>query len=761
MNKVFTPGNAPIAETPAPAAVVPLYLDRNELRETARKLWRRQRLILGVTVFLTLFLTVVIFALTPRYTATVLIMLDPRESKVVDLEAVVGGASKDVEAVYSEAEVLTSQHLIGNLVDKLNLTADAEFNETLKPKSLLASLNPIQLLPAEWLDSLGGGTPELSESEKKDLQRTHVVEKVLKRLTVTPKTRTRVLVLEFQSESPRKAVQIANALADLYVVDQLDAKFEATQRVTNWLNDRLADLRQKVNASDHAVEAYRASSGLLESFRAGSGLLGGKGVTLLQQQIADLTSQLTVAKTERGAAEAKLRQVKEAMARPGGEEAVSDVLDSQLIQQLREVESGVERSIADLSTTYGERHPKLIAARAQLDDVRSKIRSEVHKIVQALENTAEVARARENAVSSQLEDIKRQVISSNSSEVKLHELEMDAEANRSLMESFLARFKETSAQQNGGIQTPDSRIISRAELPEKPSFPKKGLFVAISFALSLVIGTIIAFVAEYLDRGFRSGVQFEHETGTPVLAMIPEVEETRGRAVDHLVEKPMSSYAEAIRSVYTSLLLTQSSDPLKTIVVSSSQPSEGKSTLSVSLTRMIAMSGHKVILVEADLRRPSIHNQLGVERGIGLAEVLVGSVSLDDALYRDSRTTADVLLAGKETLNPSKLMASHQMDELLQQLRGSYDAVIIDTAPVLAVSDGLLLANKADGVIYSCRWATTSRETAALGLKELREANARVVGAVISMVDIKRTRTYGYADTSYYYSSTYSKYYSD
>jgi len=764
MNKQLNPEGVPIAASTARNLIHPhhsQYLDRNELRETVRKLWRRQKLILAITVFLTLLASVVIFALPPRYTATVLIMLDPRESKVVNIESVIGGASKDIEAVYSEAAILSSQQLVGKLVDKLDLVHDPEFNTSLRPKSLLQKLNPLALLPEEWVSTFSGRTATLSPSEKYELEKTHVTQAILKHLTVTPTPRTRVLVVAFQSESAHKAVQIANSLADLYVVDQLEAKFEATQRVTSWLNDRLSELRKKVDESDRAVETYRTSSGLLESFRAGGGLLGGRGVTLAQQQMADLTSQLTVSRTERTAAEAKLRQVKEVMARSDAEDAVSDVLDSLLIQQLREVESTVERNIAELSTTYGEKHPKLIAARAQLADVRGKIRTEIKKIVQSLENAAAVARAREAAVNSQIEEIKKQVASSNTSEVKLRELEMDAQTNRTLMETFMSRFKETSAQESQGIQTSDSRIISRAEIPEFPSFPKKGPFLLIALFSSLAVGIVIAFIAEYLDRGFRSGVQFEQETGTPVLAMIPQVEENKGRAVDLLVEKPMSSYAEAIRSVYTSLLLTQSAEPLTTIVVSSCQPSEGKSTLAVSLVRMIASSGHKALLIEADLRRPSIHNQLGIERSVGLAEVLVGSTPFDEAYFRDPKSTADILLAGKETLNPSKLLASHQMDELIHSLKPHYDIIIIDTAPVLAVSDGLLLAHKADGTIYSCRWATTSRETTALGLKELREANARVIGAVISMVDVKRTRAYGYADTSYYYSAKYSKYYMD
>jgi len=751
MNKVEFRDPVPPIDLAGALPQIQRYLDQNELREAFRKLWRRRNLVFVTILLLSALTFIVLIEMKPRFSGTVALLLDPRQPRVTDVQSVLEGASKDAEAIYSEVDVLMSRQLIGKLVDKLSLQDLPEFNPSLRPPSALRMLNPTHWLPREWVEGFSPAKKPLSIEEQREIQRNQVIDAVIGRLKIAPKPRTRVVVISLESENPEIAKTGANTLADLYLTSQLDEKFEATTRVTNWLNDRLAELRKKVDESDRAVESYRASAGLITSYRAGAGAAGIKSVTLTDQQIADLTTQMTLARTDRAAAESKLKQIKEIIARPQGEESVSEVLDSQLIQHLREQEAELERNIADLSQQYGERHPKLIAARAQLTDTRAKIAGEVRKVILALENAANVARAREAAIAGQLEELKKQVIVANSAEVKLRQLQMDSETNHTLMETFLTSFKETSAQESGNLQMPDARIISRAELPQSPSFPKIPLFMSIALFISSFIGVILVFIVEHLDRGFRSGVQFEHETGVPVLAMIPMVDETKGRAADYMIDRPMSSYAESIRSVYTSLLLTQNIEPIKSIVISSCQPDEGKSTLALSLARMIANSGQRAILLEADLRRPSIHQLLGIERGIGLAEVLIGSCTLCDALCTDSKTSADVLLAGKETLNPSKLLSSHQMDELLGKLSKSYDAVIIDTAPVLAVSDGLLLANKADGTIYACRWATTSRETAALGLKELREANARVVGAVISVVNTRKSRTYGYADTSYYY----------
>jgi succinoglycan biosynthesis transport protein ExoP len=740
MNKIALPGGSEGSAPPEQPHAPPLYIDNNELRETFRKIWRRRGLIFGIMLFLMTLATIELFQIPPTYTATAEVIIDPRSSKVIDLEAVLTGAARDTEAIFSEAEVLTSRQLIEKLVDKLDLKTYPEFNASLRHRSLWQRLNPLNLIPADWLAALRGNPVSPTAEERELRQKSALVSAVLQRLKVAPRTRTRVLAINVTSENPRTAALIANTLADLYVVDQLEAKFEATQRVTSWLNDRLTDLRKKVDASELAVEAYRAKSGLL----------GGKGATLVEQQISELNSQLTIARGDRNATEARLKQAREAFAGPQGEGAVLELFESPQLQHLREKQIEIEHSISELSTQYGERHPKLIAARSQLEDLKNKISSELRSALLAVEHTANVARAREAAVVSQLEEMKRQLAQSNTSEVQLRALEMEASTNRTLMETFMSRFKETSAQESGGIQTADARIISRADVPQTPSYPKKGQFLIFATLVSGLIGIVSAFITEHLDRGFRSGVQFEQVTAIPVLALIPALEESKGLPSDYLVERPLSGYAEAIRSVYASLLLTQGGDPLRTIAVTSSQPSEGKSTLSLSLARTVAAAGHRAILVEADLRRPSIHTQLRLERHVGLAEVLVGTAHLEDVLYRDPKTSVDILLAGKDTLNPTKLIASHQMSVLLARLRSEYDVVIIDTAPVLAVSDALIVANMADGTIFSCKWAETPRETAALGLKELRTANSRVVGAVLSKVNMKKSRTYGYADTAYY-----------
>jgi exopolysaccharide transport family protein len=737
----FGPGQPATRSAPHP-----VYIDQNELREIFRKLWRRRILILTVTAFLTALGALRLVQIPPTYVATTMLIIEPHSNGPMNVEAMIGGA-RDSEAIYTEATVLTSRELIGKLVDKLNLGSLPEFNGGEQAPSFLQSFNPLRLF-AKSAPPAPAAPPDRNE-EQRLAERDGLIDAVLGHLQVSPKPRTRILTLSFDSTNPEVAAQVLNSLADLYLINQLEVKFEATQRVTGWLDVQLNELRLKVEASDRAVAEFRAKADVY----------GGKDAAPMEQQINDLSAQLATDQTERAAAEARLRNFRDALDTPQGETSISEVPDAPLIQQLRQEESEAQRSIADLSAQYGERHPKLIAARQHLADIQSRLRVEATQHLTSLENVVAVARTREKAVADQIEDLKRRLASWNNSLVKLRALEMEAAANRTLMQNFLSEFKQTSAQENGGIQSPDARILSRANIPSSPSSPNKRGFMALAVALSGLMAIGLAMTAEYLDRGFRSGVQFELHNGVPILGMIPLLPKEKGPPQAHVVNRPGSAYAEAIRSVYASVLLSSSEVPLKTIVVTSSSAREGKTTLALSLSRMMAMNGQKVVLVEADLRHPSIHAQLGIPRRVGLAELLVGEVGLSQALHRDDKSPADILTTGLDGVNPTTLVGSHQMSDLLATLAQRYDRVIIDTPPVLAVSDGWLLSNLADATIFVCQWAATTRETASLGLKELREANAQIIGAVLTMVDMKKSRAYGYADTTYQYSG--KKYYTE
>lgn len=720
-----------------------------DLREFGRKLARRKWTIATVALVFTALATLLVFQLTPRYTASAQVMIEPRQARVVDVEAVLSGLSGERETIESELRVIRSRALAERVIAKLRLDRRAEFNPALQePSPVLAMLNPLPHLPAEWREALRLSAPEepLAEEAILELQRSELVDNFLDAIAVEPDGRSRVITLSATSKDPALATAMVNTLADLYLVEQLEAKFEATQLATQWLSERVGELREKVQASERAVE----------EFRAGAGLVEGNGMTVAAQQMSELNTQLILARTQRAEAEARLRQVQSLLNSTGRSESAAEVLSSPLIQRLREQEAEVQRRAAELATEYGPKHPRMINIRAEAADIESKIDSEVKKIVQSLRNEVGVARAREASLSGSLAGLRADVGETNSAEVRLRALEREAAADRSLFETFLSRFKETSSQEE--IQRPDARIISRADLPTDPTFPRKNLMIAGGAAMALLLGFGAALLLEHLDPGFRSGEQVEEAYGLASLGLVPLLSglRTSVRSPEaQVVEKPMASFAESLRTLHTAVLLSNVDRPPKSILVTSSVPREGKSTIALAWARLMAKSGKKVLLIDGDFRRPRVARALRLAAEPGLVDVLSESLGWEQAVQTDPETGLRVLTPGKHAVSPPDLFNSEHMRSLLAELTSRFDLIIVDSPPVLAVSEARILARLVDTSVFVVRWASTPREVVGLGIKQLRDAGGAVAGAVVSMVNVRKHARYGYGDSGYYYTSRY------
>lgn len=719
-----------------------------DLREIIRKLWRRKGMIIGTTLVLTVIAALAIFQITPRYTADSIVMISERESQVVDVEAVIAGLPGDAATIESEIQVIKSRGLAEKTIRALKLDQDPEFNSALRPPSAMAMLlDPRSYLPASWRG--GGGGFALSEEEETRKQTARMVRAFLGKLEVETVGRSRVIGIAFTSENPRTAAQVANQLADFYIVAQLEAKFEATQRASAWLSERLAGMREAVNGSEREVEEFRRASGLIE----------GKGSTLKAQEISELNSQLVEERAKGAEAVARLRQVERLLNGPDGALAVSQVLQSPLVQALRQQQAEVERKAAELSGEFGEKHPKMINIRAESADLRQKIAEEVNRIVQGLRNEVGVARARESTLAGALDQLRDQVGRLNTDQVTLRALEREAEANRTLLETFLARSKETGSQED--FQQADATLVSRADVPERPSHPRKQLLLVASAAIAAFVGLMLALGIEMLDHGFRSMEQIEQQLGAPPLGLIPAIkglDRMRTSPDVHILEKPSSAYAESVRSLYTGILLSAGERAPKTVLVASALPKEGKTSIALSLARMLASTGHKVVLVDCDLRRPSAHKAFGVHSQPGLVECLLDKAPLEDVLATDTRSGARLVPAGEPVPNPADLLGSPQMKRFIARLAESHDLVIMDSPPVLAVADTRVLSRLAEKTLFLVRWADTRRETVAAAYRQLVDTGASIAGVALTLVDVRRHAQYGYSDSGHYYGRV-KKYY--
>jgi exopolysaccharide transport family protein len=750
MNAPLHTPSAPERDGAHPAPSQEFEAPAIDITTIFRFLRRRWTLIAGVAVALTLVAALVVLQLTPRYTATALLLLNPPKQNVVDFEAVLAGTGNDAASIASEIEIIQSRALAEQVINSLGLMNDPEI-APVDETALGSGFNP-----RNWIASLFGSKPVMSKEELDARRLNGAIDQLIKMETVDQKSLTRILEVSITSEDPKKAARIANALADAYVTGQIEAKFEATRQANEWLAKRLDELGKQLQESDRAVEIYRTANGLQAS----------SGVTINDQQLSELNAQLILARADSAEKQAKYDRARQILTGHGNIESVTDVVQSGTIGALRGQEAELARRQADLSTKYGPRHPAILNIDAQRRDIQRQIGAEVQRIVGSISNELAVSKSRVKALEDSLNQLQDKAGQNNQAAVRLRELERQSAANRTVYESFLNRFKETGQQQD--LQTADSRVIGHAIEPQTASYPKTAKLLLGAAFVSLAIGAGLAFLLELLDNGITTASRIEGVLGLPLLTSIPLIPMEKGAngkpmtPQDYILQKPLSAYSEALRSLRSSLALSNVDNPPKVILFTSALPDEGKTTTSVSFARAAAHSGLKVLLLDGDLRHPSVHKALTGAKSVehGLVEILAGHCSLADATEQDSATSLYYLSVAKGTVNPPDLLGSAQMRRLVAQCRNAYDLVIIDSPPVLPVVDARVLAQLVDKTIFVVRWDKTPREAARNAMKELRQFNADVAGAVLTLVDTTKQSKYGYGDSSYYY-GRYSRYYSN
>jgi succinoglycan biosynthesis transport protein ExoP len=594
---------------------------------------------------------------------------------------------------------------------------------------------------------LGLAPPDLSETAAKQREREAVVDAFLENVSAQTVEMSRVIQVEFTSTDPGKAALIANALADAYINQQLQAQYEAIRRTMSWLTDRVDALRKEVRDADQAVEKFRTESGLLQ---------GARGERLSDQQISELSSQLMLARSRRAESEARLSQMR-SLARSDAMASLAEVVNSPLISTLITQETEVKRKIAQLSEEYGSRHPLLINAKAELQDLRAKIDLEVKRIVQSLQNEISVASAREQSLQRSLDQFGSRLSKSNSDEVTLRALERDADAARSTLETFLQQAHQLNAQDTLRAQQPDVTLISYAPVPSEPSFPKRKLLVALAVVVSGLIAIVLVLVIEQLDVGFRSSEQLEQAFGIPVLGSIPDMGRRRHsnkRVARYVLEQPTSSFAEAIRRAHTKLLHEPT---IRTVQLTSAEPGEGKTTLALNLAQTDARLGRRVLLVDADFRRSEVADILELRKSPGLIDVLTERARFEHAVQTD-KSGADVLVAGGFQPSASEMLVLRNLAPLLSPLREQYDLIIFDTPPVISLVDAAVVAGFVDRTILVVRWAGTRRSVVSHALNEIVAAGGTLGGVILSMVNVKEHALYSFGDSGQY-AGRYKKYY--
>ncbi|HUC61877.1 MAG TPA: polysaccharide biosynthesis tyrosine autokinase [Alphaproteobacteria bacterium] len=768
----------PLPNNDGAHAAAPLIANSAESQFDVRRilgiLKRRKLMILGVMFVITSMATLIVNQATPLYRAEARIIIQKSQQNFIPLQAVAQGMITDMMTADTQAAVIGSRELAAKAVDRLSLVDNPLFNPTLlppKPGLFASLLDPVRDLisvniarplraalfgkSAETAAAEANGTPDanadVSPADKRRELVQGVIDTFLGGLTVVTSQTSHVVAIQYVSTDPRMAAVAANTVAELYILDQLTKKGETTSRAAEWLNQRVNEMRQRMVDSEQRLDAYRKQSGIVD--------LGGANTT--QQQIARLDEELVLARTKLSEAEARNAQVQEQL-KNGNIDTAAAVLNNKLIQSLRDQETTLLRKLSEFKTQFKDTHPQVRLTEQQLDALRAKIATEVQKIAAEMDNELQITRIRTKNLQTAVDDLQKKLEKQNEAEVTIRSLQSEVNANKQLYETLLSRFKETDLQQDSSLQQADARIISRAMVPGAPYYPRKNLMVMAALIVSAIVGMALAVVTELFDQGFRSLGQIESATGLPTLAMIPALKEGEAegkRPHEIAIERPNSSFGEAIRTLRTGLLLTRIDHPPRTIMLTSSVPGEGKTSLALSLACSAARSAQKAIVLDCDFRHPNMHNYLEYPNKLGLTDFLAGQASLEDVVEIDPRSGVHFITAGSRAPNPIDLLGSQEMKKLLARLSSLYDIVVIDAPPVLPVSDALVLVRIVDKTMYLVRWEKTKRETALNGLKMLVEAGADIAGVCLTQVDLKKHAQYYYSDSGYYYASGYKNYY--
>lgn len=731
--------------------------DELNLREMWRALLRRKFIFIATVLLITGIMYAYSTQQTPLYTTTALIQVQSPETNILELDDVVEDLIADSATIESEIERLTSRAFMRRVVKAEALDKRAEFNPLMGEQdegSLLEIFDITRYLSAAWLeDTFGEGRPQLPDDadalERTTAELEGVIDRFAGRYEVEQVGRSYVLAISITSKNPRVAAQIANATSEQYIQAQVESKYEASEKAIEWLGKRIEELRGEVLEAEGKIVEYRSKNNIVDTNNGSP----------LSLQLTQLNTQLALSQAQRAEAEARLAQTN-SLLKIGGVQEAAKVLTSPLLAELRIQETSLVRRLSELSSEFGQNHPRMLNVQGELVTVRSKLEDEVRRVVQDLDNEVAVAKAREVELQSSLQGIQNQSSTVELAHVELRNLTREAETNRELFETFLTRFREIVEQQE--LQEADARIMSAADIPSKPSSPRTKMVTMIAFAGSIAAGALLVFLLERWDSnyGFRSAEEIQ-ALGLRALALVPDLsrKETNGiPAEEYILERPNSAYAEALQRIRTSLFLMDARNPPKSVLITSSVPLEGKSTIASALARQSARSGLKVILVDADLRRPRLHEVIGIPNQNGLSEVLTGRANPESAIQRDEKSGLDFLPAGFGSLSPPDLFRSSTMKILLEEMTAYYDLVMIDSPPVAAVSDSFTLSGLVDKSIYVIRWEDTPRNVALAGIRQMLESGGDVAGIVLSRVNVKKHARYGYADSGHYQGS-YRKYY--
>lgn len=564
-------------------------------------------------------------------------------------------------------------------------------------------------------------------------------------LEIQPIRNSRLVDVLYTSTDPVFAAAAANAVAKAYIDQNMEMRFNVSKDAADWLSDRLSEQRKALEASEAALQAFREQNGAISVSDSAS--------NIVVQRLTDLNAALTKAKTERINKEALYNQLKAAEG-SGALETFPAVLANDYVQKLRADLADLQRQQAQLGERYGERHAEMIKMRTALETADAKLKNELTKVVESVRNEYLAALNEERSLQSALDSQKGEALSQNRKGIEYGVLQREVESNKQIYESLLQRTKETGI--SSERRSSSIRIIDAAEIPRGPVSPNLQRSFTLSFVASLTLSLGLVFFVEYLDNRLKTPQDLKAHLAIPFLGMVPTVPRGKGAAANPLLNGTASAtFSEAFKTIRTNVLFSTAEEGLRSLVVTSAGPGEGKSIVSANLAVSLAQTGLRVLLVDADMRRPRIHEIFDLPEEPGFSNLLTGNAKASEVIRRSSVPGLWLMSAGHIPPNPAELLASPRYGDFLASLDEHFDWLVIDTPPVLVVADSMIAANQATGVVFVVGADQTARQAARNGVEQLEAANAHLIGSVLNRANVHSNPHY----YSSYYRKEYSRYY--
>ena len=719
------------------------------LMDYVRVLHKRRWTAITAFLLIVVIATVYTFTATPIFEARTRLLIEADNPNVVSFKEVINEEQAKADYYQTQYSLLQSRALARKTLESLALwdrppfggaAGNGGFSMTGAIAGAVSGVMGIfrSATPEKTAENAVPGADETAAQSR-------AIDIFMSNLTVSPIRNSRLVDIKYQLPDADMATAVVNALARSYIEQNLEYKFLASKEAGDWLGDRLGEQRKQVEAAEVKLQQYREQNDAIS-------LQDRENIVV--QKLTDLNAAVTQARTERFQKEALFQQLQALRGNPAALNTFPAILTNTFIQQQRTELARLQSQYAQVGEKLGERHPDMLKLRSAIDLAQAKVDGEIGNVVQSVRNEHQSALAKENSLVAALNQQKNDALSMNRKAITYNVLERDMQSNKQIYESLMQRAKETGV--SGALKTSNIRVVDPAERPRSPVSPNK----QANLLLALVGGGMFAFgltfFFEYLDSRVKSPEEIKNHLGLPFLGFLPALSRKALAEGYPLVSNGVPPhFSEAIRGIRTNVLFSCAEAGSRSIVVTSTGPNEGKSVVASNLAISMAQAGQRVLLIDADMRKPKVHEIMGLAQEPGLSNLLVGNTKASESVRTSRVPGLWVLAAGRIPPNPAELVGSKRFRDFLKSLHDHFDWVVVDSPPVMAVTDAALAAHSASGVLFVIGAEMTSRHAAKRALEQLEHAEARFVGAVLNRVDLQRNAYY----YSQYYRREYTQYY--